>query len=174
MSVGISKALKVRGWMGEQELRFLAHAAAECETIIELGTYRGRSTRAMLDCSSAHIWCVDTWDYKICTEKDLRIFKEQVISDMLDRVTIMQMTTREALEVLRGKLFDMVFIDAGHSYENAKFDILGYRPLVKPGGIYCGHDYYITPFPGVYEAVNELVPDFKLEGIIWWTRIPQA
>lgn len=171
MSVGIRKALKIRGWMGEQELRFLAGAAAECKTIVELGTYRGRSTRAMLDCSSAHIWCVDTWNYKICTTKDLRIFKQLVIPDMLDRVTILQTTTMKALKYLRGQLFDMVFIDAGHSYGNAAFDIVGYRPLVKPGGILCGHDYH-PPCKGVYKAVNELVRDFKVEGLIWWKRIP--
>lgn len=36
---------------------------------------------------------------------------------------------------------DFVFIDADHSYEGVKKDILAWLPKVKKGGVLSGHDY---------------------------------
>lgn len=64
---------------------------------------------------------------------------------------------------------DMVFIDADHSYEACKRDILAWLPKIKSGGIIAIHDYGKSqvrfnmngpipdPFPGVDAAVNELL-----------------
>jgi len=164
----ISRALGIGGWMNQACLEWLAEQAGGRERIVELGTFRGRSAVAMLDNSDAHLWCVDTWNYKICTEKTLRTFEHNIIGQE-DRVTIMQMTTHEAARELAGKQFDMVFVDAAHAYHMVKQDILDWLPLVKPGGLFCGHDY--TPDePGVVKAVDELVPGFKTHDIIWWKR----
>lgn len=62
---------------------------------------------------------------------------------------------------------DLIFIDAEHSYESVKHDIMIWKRHVKRGGILCGHDYGI--FPGVTKAVHEYLPGFKTGGrSIWW------
>lgn len=38
-------------------------------------------------------------------------------------------------------LVDMVFIDGDHEYSACKGDILGWLPIIKPGGIIAVHDY---------------------------------
>ena len=124
----------------------------------------------MLDNSDAHLWCIDTWNYGKCTERMLETFRQNIIGQE-DRVTILQMTTHEAAQELTETLFDMVFIDACHDYDFVRQDILDYRPLVKPGGLLCGHDYK-TPGSkfGVNQAVDELILGFHRCGRIWWKR----
>ena len=36
---------------------------------------------------------------------------------------------------------DFVYIDGAHDYENVKKDLEIYYPLLKKGGILCGHDF---------------------------------
>lgn len=39
------------------------------------------------------------------------------------------------------KQFDFIYIDAQHSYESVTQDLRNWYPLVKPGGLFGGHDY---------------------------------
>lgn len=69
--------------------------------------------------------------------------------------------------------YDIVFIDADHSYENTLADIKAWLPLVRDGGYICGHDFGTVQFPGVDKAVREVFGDaFRLlhydqHGGIW-------
>ena len=159
------------------DLEWLAQAARGCSDILELGCYRGRSTRAMLDNSEARLWCVDSWSgideggvqgRITITEDDYRQFLEN-IEDVKERVTVMRMFTREAFPILPAATFDLVFIDADHDYQAVLFDIEHSIPLLKPGGMLCGHDYNERR-PGVAKAVHECFGDaFGVGGTqIWW------
>ena len=64
---------------------------------------------------------------------------------------------------------DFVFIDAGHTYENASADIRAWLPKVKPGGHIAGHDYGSAP--GVNRAVNELVSGFTVDVNSWIVQV---
>lgn len=166
----LDRTKTIQGWMRPQELVWLAKAAGGLERIIEVGSYRGRSTRAMLDNSEAHIWCVDSWATALGTTADYEAFLKN-IKDKKEQVTVLRMLSTEgAAELLRtlgAHSFDLVFIDACHSYECVRTDILAYIPLVRIGGILSGHDYDRR---GVKKAVNELVGEFELTKSIWWAR----
>ena len=43
----------------------------------------------------------------------------------------------------QGKRFDFVFIDADHSFDGVSADVRAWWPLVRDGGLLCGHDYGI-------------------------------
>lgn len=62
---------------------------------------------------------------------------------------------------------DFVFIDANHTYDDVRADILAWLPKVKPGGILAGHDYSPEMFPGVCKAVDELLPERRVAGVVW-------
>lgn len=59
--------------------------------------------------------------------------------------------TDDVAESIKTK-FDIVWIDADHSYEAVTTDIKNYLSKVKKEGIICGHDY---DFKGVKKAVHE-------------------
>ena len=71
--------------------------------------------------------------------------------------------------------FDFIFIDADHTYEGCKGDILDWYPKVKKGGVLCGHDYVHRKVPtpkgtlvfGVVEAVDEWVVNNKIPNLFF-------
>ena len=67
--------------------------------------------------------------------------------------------------------FDCVFIDADHSYDGCKRDILAWRNKVRAGGILSGHDYANNEGE-VKRAVDELVGEVELfDDHVWVKRI---
>lgn len=54
---------------------------------------------------------------------------------------------------------DLVFVDGGHQYHEAKGDITIWLPHIKPGGIMAIHDYEkrVKVWHGVNKAVKELI-----------------
>lgn len=71
-----------------------------------------------------------------------------------DLVECMQMPSVAASKQFTEHFFDLVFIDAGHTFEQVRADIKAWLPKVKDGGILAGHDYRVD-WPGVIEAVHE-------------------
>lgn len=65
---------------------------------------------------------------------------------------------------------DFVYIDAAHNYTAVKADIQAWLPKVKPGATLAGHD---IDFPGVRQAVEELLPDFLVIGRSWLWKKPK-
>jgi hypothetical protein len=57
----LANALAIDGWMSEREVAWLAHMAAQHHRIVELGSWKGRSTRALGDNTPGTVWAVDTW-----------------------------------------------------------------------------------------------------------------
>ncbi len=50
------------------------------------------------------------------------------------------------MPMLKPEQFDIIFIDADHTYEPVKKDILNAIPLIKNGGIICGDDLNLQMF----------------------------
>jgi predicted O-methyltransferase YrrM len=168
----ITKALGIHGWMTQDELEWLAEQASQRSTIAEIGSYRGRSTRALAENTAGTIIAIDTWDGSsdFTPEQRAGLFEDfQRNMAGLDNVRPLRMTSLEASESLGDRQFDMIFIDAEHDYDNVKADIQAWLPRLKPGGLLCGHDY-IDCYPGVLRAVGELVPGFGLAGYSIWYK----
>lgn len=177
MTVDLTGALTISetSSMFIHDLRKIAELAENCQRIIELGCYWGRSTRAMLDSSNAHIWCVDHWDLPLSEKrrvdgKDYGLFLAR-LADVRDRITVLKMDTLAAAMLLPNEDFDLIVSDAAHEYEAMKLDLRAYGPLLRDGGIFCGHDY--RPDDGlVSRAIDELVkePHVLKGGVVWWAE----
>jgi len=69
---------------------------------------------------------------------------------------------------------DFVFLDADHSEEGCRADILAWLPKIKPGGLLAGDDYCYPGCEGVKLAVDALLPGATVperfeEGVSgWW------
>jgi hypothetical protein len=62
-------------------------------------------------------------------------------------------TSIEAAKLFSAEYFDMVFIDADHSYDAVKTDIAAWLPKIRKGGFISGHDYGHR-YTGVKRAVH--------------------
>lgn len=67
----------------------------------------------------------------------------------------------EASKDFKDDEFDIIFIDAGHGYNDVREDIEAWLPKVRKGGILCGHDFRYSN-PGVEVAVREVFSDVNL------------
>jgi predicted O-methyltransferase YrrM len=180
MSVNLSNALQIQGFTSPAELEWLAMQASTRKSIAEIGSWKGRSTRAMADNTTGNIYAIDTWagtpedaHFKELQDKPkdwLRSVFYVNVGYLPNVVTKQYRSLEAAARCCHLKTFDMIFIDAAHDYESVKADILAWRPLLKDGGLLCGHDYD-RGRPGVVQAVRELIPDrVGPVGSIWAAR----
>lgn len=161
----------IEGWMGKTSRKWLAKRAKASLKIIEVGVWKGRSTKVMAKYTKGTVWAVDHWrgtpadpaqHDKLYTEADdtgdtvYAQFRENLAAEIeAGKVIPVRMGSVEAAKHLLGEhgpVFDFVFIDADHSYEGCRDDIEAYRGLVREGGVLAGHDYH---WEGVRRAVDE-------------------
>jgi len=126
---------------------------------VELGSWKGRSSAFMAteianSGKDIEFYCVDIGEVA-------DTFKDNMKS--LERYhTYMMMDTMLAVKHFKDRSLDFVFVDAGHSYEEVKGDILSWYPKIKVGGVIAGHDYKMEDHPGVCKAVDELINPFLI------------
>lgn len=176
-TVDISKAQSIQGWMSDGELLWLAERAKECMTIVEFGSFHGRSTRALADnCHSGRIWAVDPWNGDYCQENGniLDMINTYCYPQFCDNLS--DHISAKRVIPYRGFSYsfklpytvDMVFIDGDHRYEAVLRDISKAVELVRPGGIISGHDYNHPLWPGIKQAVTEKFGSIENKEMIWW------
>jgi hypothetical protein len=183
--MNIEKALAIDGWMSETELSWLANQAMFAQTIIEVGSWKGRSTRALADNTSGIIYAVDHFrgspelvtDFIVdAPDWLLREFHTNLSDHIPDRIKIIPLDSGAgAVHLLRKEVrADLIFLDGSHFYLDLIQELARYRLLAASGCIMCGHDFS-TAFPGVMAAVYDgflnlqvqLVPDTT----IWWVKL---
>ena len=161
-------AQAIDGWMAQDELEWVATQATQNHFILELGSYRGRSTRAFADNCPGCVWAVEinVTDAYRANVKDLVDSGKLVIIEG----NSLEMAQRFADEGLQ---FDLIFIDDEHFLEHVRQEIPLYKPLVRPGGILAGHDYLAPEHPGVTQAVNEAFNGTHNRAgfSIWWVQL---
>jgi len=171
----IERADSIVGWMSIEELTWLARQARRHSRILEVGSWLGRSTAALSDNTEGVVYAVDTFLGSPETNDDpswkdhpepwnwlWEEFKKNAAENIIP--ARMQSVEAAAMFAKAGETFDMIFIDGAHDTESVKADIKAWRPLLAPGGLLCGHDYFTT----VKEAVDELIPRPMIAaGTIW-------
>lgn len=87
----------------------------------------------------------------------------------------------EILERARRCRYDLILLDGDHSFEGVARDFKAYRDLVEVDGFLVFDDYGHPGWPGVKEAVDQLVvpnKSFEQVGVGWTTavfrRVPEA
>ena len=185
MKINVARALTIEGWMSDTELRFLAENASKYKIILEAGSYKGRSTRAMADNTDGIIYAIDPWngDYgnNYDSPNDIAYNSYKTNGFMIPREFFVNLGDH----IKSGKVIptpitfdnfwisqpDMIFIDACHDYEHIKSDI--YHALLMTPKFLCGHDYSPN-WPGVIKAVDEVFgtgPSIEKVDSIWWVNL---
>jgi predicted O-methyltransferase YrrM len=175
--LGIGQAVRIHGWMSESELAFLASVAANCKSIIEIGTFRGRSARALADNApdDCIIDCVDTWNYHIywsdgSTQEigitDFNCFYCNLADHIKSGKVRFHIKSWDDYTPL--DLVDFIFIDGDHKTESVAKDIDKALFYLKEGGIIAGHDY---DWESVKKAVDSIFPTVQVEDRIWTKKV---
>ncbi|SMF42512.1 Methyltransferase domain-containing protein [Azospirillum oryzae] len=152
--------------------------------LIEVGTWKGASAVHMAGLckeygvDNAEIVCVDTWlgSSEMWADKTpngywgfhslglkngyptiyYQFLANVVLKGVSDIITPFPISSSGAAVFLKalGIKADVIYIDGGHSYQEAKADIEAYWPLLRVGGVMIGDDYH-EDAPGVIRAVTE-------------------
>mgnify|MGYP001567469879 CR=1 FL=1 len=175
----LESATAIPGWMNLEECIWLAEHAAKHKRIVELGSWYGRSTRAMADNTEGVIFAVDHWqgspEMHLSAEQKNKVFGEfsENLKDHIESGCVRPITLgHEECAMFRpGQDFDMVFIDGDHSCEAVLRDIRIWKERIEPGGLLCGHD---ANWPGVERAVRGLLPGALVaeRTNIWYWQAP--
>ena len=129
--------------------------------ILEIGSYMGASLLTWADAverlygREAEILCIDPWgDFGAGQYRPevQQAFKSQIAYEIFRHnaklvgkkhnisVAEMRATSSKALPLLADAQFNLIYIDGGHTYKDARLDITECHRLLVLGGIMCGDD----------------------------------
>jgi predicted O-methyltransferase YrrM len=156
---------RIFGWLEsprqEQWLFRQAQALPGAATLVEIGSYRGRSTAALgFGClgTHKHIFALDLFDGRhLPGQPDyFSDFKTNMRKCGLESyVTPMAGPSAVTAQSWRQPI-DLLFIDGAHDYAGVVADFEGFFPHVAPGGLVALHDVS-RHWPDVLRAWREVV-----------------
>jgi hypothetical protein len=127
-----------------------------CSHVVEVGVWNGEMTKFVLN-SPAHkkiesYWAVDQWavlkgtDYGRWANVGQALWEAKyekvcMLMRYFPALHVVRMPSARAAAMFPEGYFDLVFIDAGHTYEEVTMDIDAWLPKVKSGGLLAGDDY---------------------------------
>lgn len=201
MAVNVQRASMIPGYMPIHELTWLAMHARSCQVVVEIGSWKGRSTRAMGDNvgrdrpdQRGRVYAVDHWlgqlrDPAAAPTREILVkhggdgsaIRKQFDDNVADLARKLRVVAVEAnsqdgipsvLQRFMGRI-DMLFIDGDHSAIGVLTDIAMFSPLLRDGGLLCGHDYNNQPrHAGVRQVVDALFGNAaQKHATIWWLEI---
>jgi predicted O-methyltransferase YrrM len=103
------------------------------------------------------------------SQRELDREYEHFIKKMSDKtyVKTYREYSSDAVKHFEDNFFDLIYIDADHTYKGCLQDIIEWYPKVKNGGLLLGDDYKVYQSKtgvdfGVIEAVNRFAKDNNL------------
>lgn len=174
----LDRALRINGWMSPAELTFLAETAQSSKTVFEIGSFQGRSTRAIADNlpEKGRIFAIDPWSFVIrdviqSDDVAFNIFYCNLHDHIASGKCIVCPVKWELYDPKEERA-NFIFIDGEHTYEAVKHDIMKALKYLKLGGTLAGHDYAV-PFDGLKQAVDEIFGSHLIKTVdsIWWLKI---
>jgi hypothetical protein len=168
------------GWGSDHHYLSEAVDRLRPKIVVEIGVWNGASTRTMADRliqgrMDGAVICVDTWlgssEHWISDKffSDLHfsfgrshkqwVFMANMVEWGLSEVVVpLPLDSLNAAPVLQHHRIvpDLIHLDGGHDYESVAADLRTWWPLLRPGGMLIGDDYYAeVHWPGVKRAFDE-------------------
>ncbi len=168
----LARVADVEGWMTEGQAHALYDAARSCPkggTIVEIGSFRGRSTIVLASAAdpSVTVYAIDPHagndrgpqeieGFAAEADDDHAVFNRNLAeAGVADRVRHIRKFSDDALADVPAAI-DVLYIDGAHRYAPARADIAAWGGRVPPGGTMLIHDSFSSI--GVTAAIaRELV-----------------
>ena len=121
--------------------------------VLEIGSYAGASSE-LISYYAGELTCCDIWEeYIYPIERANKAYNEfSMTIDRSKNIIECKKNSNDLVNEIDDDTFDMIYIDADHSYNSVLNDIKKWFSKVKSGGVISGHDYYISD---VKKAVDE-------------------
>lgn len=146
--------------------------------IAELGVFNGDFTKCILDiCNPKELVLIDLWDNTIIDSGDVdgndvvcyngEFLYSKVLNEYssYSNIKIIKNYT-SYLSTFPNNYFDIIYIDADHSYNGCKNDLLISYDKIKNNGFIMGHDYEqnLHKTKNIYNfGVSKAVDEFCIE-----------
>jgi predicted O-methyltransferase YrrM len=158
--------LNIEGWLDPHETGLLHDLAAQTPaggTIVEIGSYRGKSTVALAlgaKKAGATVWAIDSHDFYEEGDThygaaDNAAFMSTIVKAGLGETVRTINLRAEAVARIWETPIDLLFIDGSHEYEDVSRDFYTWAAKV-PTGLIAMHDTSGN-WPGVSRFVDELL-----------------
>jgi predicted O-methyltransferase YrrM len=183
------------GGMLKEELNYLFNFC-EDKKILELGSELGQSSYVMATIAES-VTCVDAWDdnyehlnhdelqksiyLRDKTEHKSKILNNKTIFEKfkenckefidINKIKYIKGSTNDVHIKFENNFFDIILIDADHSFKGVCEDINNYLPKLKKDGLLLFHDFNDGYWVGVTEATKKFVEENKIEYVTHYKRI---
>jgi predicted O-methyltransferase YrrM len=150
-------------------LRDLAAQVPADQAIVEIGSYKGKSTAYLAAGAKAGngapVFAVDAWDlpgnvdgkHRFTDPTVRQVFEDQLRALRLwSRVTPIQAFSVDAADVWDGPMVGLLFIDADHAETSVRSDFEAWLPHLAPSHVVAFDDIDTPRNPGVRAAVDAL------------------
>jgi predicted O-methyltransferase YrrM len=165
----------IPGFTNSEELEWLYNNAKRMNSVVEIGTWYGRSAAALAESGCSRVICVDHFlgspDERETSHVDVQtvdVYSEAVkYLSPYSNIEIMKMDSIAASRKFTDYSIDMVFIDGDHRVERVLMDLVSWSRKCKR--LLCGHD---VGWQGVSEALAIYNLPYELgPGSIWFMEL---
>lgn len=174
----------VPGWLADEEAELLiAGAALACRdgkaaTLVEVGSYQGRSTVVLAAVAAAlapgaRVYAIDPHEGTVGAEGAAISHGGgtfEAFTANLDRAGVapwVEPIRALSYETAWERPIDLLFVDGLHDRMNVERDFRHFEPFLLPGAVVLFHDY-ADYYPGVRDFVDQLT------GAEGWTTLAAA
>jgi len=161
-------------------LHSYASFVADDQAVVELGSYRGKSTAYLATGAAmgkhAPVYAVDAWSEEVSAWRSavLSTLPSPVFEDFTaqldkagvsDDVHVIRSLTTLAAELYDGPPVGLLYIDGDHAREAVLADFRAWRRHLAPRALVIFDDYGVTKNPGVALAVGDLEASGEIIGV---------
>lgn len=166
-----------------EALKSLALHVPENGTIVEVGSYMGKSAATFAEhASTCQVYCIDifeeekivnhSYSIELCKEHDLPLNGTYNTYELFKENTkgysnIHMIRGYSPNEIEFNDQIDLFFLDASHKNPNDIENIEYFLKLMKDESVIAGHDYDLDKYPDVVENVHNLELLFDTKAIFY-------
>lgn len=165
--------------MHPPELEYLYQLGKKHKRIVEIGSWFGRSTHALLSGAATHGGTVVAVDHFKGTASEFKgehrfaaeggdVYSEFMKNcGQFPNLRVLKMGSVEASQKFDDESIDCVFLDAEHEYESVLSDLTAWWPKVRVFGSLCGHDIHWQGVQCGLINYFKIFPHHVSDGTIW-------
>lgn len=167
----------IHGWFSYENIYAeVAQMAEDGDLIVEIGSFKGKSTAFMCveianSGKKVQFDCIDPMvpmsHYAESAKNEADDWADYTVDKFHERLepvkglyNLIQKTSAEAAAQYADKSIDFIMIDGDHTYQGVYDDVVAFLPKMKSGGIMTGDDAWDA---GVWKAVNDAAPDMNVQ-----------